>query len=65
MVRRSLNHPSIVLWSIGNEIPMRDKPEGNKLYHELADAVRAIDPTRYVTSAIPVRLRPTPWLLQK
>ena len=37
MVKRTLNHPSIVMWSIGNEIPMRDKPNGTRLYHELAD----------------------------
>ena len=38
MVRRSLNHPSIVMWSIGNEIPMRESPEGISLYHQLAGA---------------------------
>jgi hypothetical protein len=38
MVRRSLNHPSIVMWSIGNEIPMRETPEGISLYHQLAGA---------------------------
>ena len=54
MVKRSLNHPSIVMWSIGNEIPMRESKPGILLYHELADEVRAIDPTRFVTSAIPM-----------
>jgi beta-galactosidase len=46
--------PQIVMWSIGNEIPMRDTPKGRSLYHELADEVRSIDPTRFVTSAIPM-----------
>ena len=39
MVRRSLNHPSIVMWSIGNEIPMRETSKGVSLYHELAGAL--------------------------
>ena len=53
MVKRSINHPSIVLWSIGNEIPMRETTAGQKLYHDLAAEVRSIDPTRFVSSAIP------------
>ena len=54
MVRGSINRPSIVMWSIGNEIPMRTSTAGYKLAHELADAVRALDTSgRPVTSAVP------------
>jgi beta-galactosidase len=52
MVLRDRNHPSVVIWSIGNEIPERGKPEGAALAHTLADYVRNIDPTRPVTSAV-------------
>eukprot|EP00729_Bicosta_minor_P022233 gene22233-13917_t len=54
MVKRDINHPSVILWSIGNEIPMRTSQAGYKLAKELADFVRAIDPTRPVTSAVPM-----------
>ncbi|BDI29256.1 beta-galactosidase [Capsulimonas corticalis] len=47
MVLRDRNHPSIVLWSIGNEIPGKDAPTAKRL----ADEVRRVDPTRAVTSA--------------
>ena len=54
MVRSSINRPSIVMWSIGNEIPMRATKPGYKLAHELADEVRALDTSsRPVTSAVP------------
>jgi beta-galactosidase len=52
MILRDRNHPSVVIWSIGNEIPERGKPEGAALAHTLADFVRKVDPTRPVTSAV-------------
>jgi beta-galactosidase len=52
MVWRDRNHPSVVMWSIGNEIPNRNKPEVVKTAKTLADYVRRLDPTRAVTSAV-------------
>jgi beta-galactosidase len=52
MVWRDRNHPSVVLWSIGNEIPNRANPEVVKTAKTLADYVRRLDPTRPVTSAV-------------
>ena len=52
MVWRDINHPSIIMWSIGNEIPGRDKPEVVAAARELADFVRALDSSRPVTSAV-------------
>lgn len=52
MVERDRNHPSVVMWSIGNEIPKRDKPAVVRQAKELADYVRQLDPTRPVTSAV-------------
>jgi beta-galactosidase len=52
MVQRDRNHPSVIMWSIGNEIPNRDKPEVVQLAKTLGDYVRHLEPTRPVTSAV-------------
>jgi beta-galactosidase len=52
MVLSARHHPSIVLWSIGNEIPEREKPENVELQWLLANEVHRLDPTRAVTAAI-------------
>lgn len=52
MIYRDRNHPSIIMWSIGNEIPNRHKPEVVKTAKMLADFIRSIEPTRPVTSAV-------------
>lgn len=52
MVHRDFNHPSIILWSIGNELIERGRPEGFEIAHKLADHVRRLDPTRPVTAAM-------------
>jgi beta-galactosidase len=52
MVLRDRNHPSVILWSIGNEINERADSVGYILTKKLADEVRKLDPTRPVTEAI-------------
>jgi beta-galactosidase len=52
MVLRDRNHPSIIMWSIGNEIIERKQPEAVETAKMLANAIRGIDPTRPVTSAM-------------
>lgn len=47
MVRRERNHPSVFMWSIGNEIREQSGPD---LAKQLADIIRAEDPTRPVTA---------------
>jgi beta-galactosidase len=47
MVRRERNHPSVVMWSIGNEIAEQNGPG---LAKQLRDIVHAEDPTRPVTA---------------
>jgi len=52
MVLRDRNHPSIIMWSTGNEIPNRHRADVVKLSKVLADYVRELEPTRPVTSAV-------------
>jgi len=52
MVFRDRNHPSVIMWSIGNEIPNRDNPEVVNLARMLGDFIRLIDPSRPITSAV-------------
>ena len=52
MVLRDRNHPSIIMWSIGNEIVERGSPQAVETAKMLANAVKQIDTSRPVTSAI-------------
>jgi beta-galactosidase len=52
MVLRDRNHPSVVMWSIGNEIPERGNARGVELAILLGGKIRELDPTRPVTSAV-------------
>ncbi len=52
MVLRDKNHPSIVMWSIGNEIIERTEPQAVETARMLANHVRKLDSTRPVTSAM-------------
>lgn len=52
MLLRDRNHPSIIMWSIGNEIPGMEKPEVADTAKMLAEFVHGIDNTRPVTAAI-------------
>ena len=54
MVRRDRNHPSVFIWSIGNEVMEQwtnDDTTAIPIARELAGIVRRLDPTRPITSA--------------
>lgn len=52
MVLQHRNHPSIIFWSLANEEGLARTAEGAKIYGAMKAAVKAIDPTRPVTSAM-------------
>ena len=49
-VHRDRNHPSIVLWSAGNEIGEQSTPDGADVLRRLIDIFHREDPTRLVTT---------------
>ncbi len=49
MVRQYRNNPSVVMWSIGNEVPSQWGPDGVEELTMLQDLVHSLDPTRPVT----------------
>ena len=49
MIHHYRNHPSVVMWSIGNEVPTQWKPEGYRVAKFLQDICHREDPTRPVT----------------
>ena len=52
MVCRDRNRPSVVLWSVGNEVENQGEPEMLALLAMLAGEVRGMDPTRPVTCCL-------------
>ena len=52
LVRNHRNHPSIVMWSIGNEIPEQWSEEGRDISKHLQDICHKLDPTRPVTQGM-------------
>ena len=52
MVLRDRNHPSVIAWSIGNEVIERKQIEIVTTAHKLAWLCRNLDPSRPVTSAL-------------
>ncbi len=50
LVRRDRNHPSVAIWSIGNEeFEVEAKPSGQRVAAAMQQVVKELDPTRPVT----------------
>ena len=52
LLKRDRNHPSVVLWSIGNEEPLHIMPQGTRIAKSMLAKTRQLDPTRPVTTAV-------------
>ena len=52
LVKANRNHPSIVMWSIGNEIPEQGSEEGRIIATRLQGLCHSLDPTRPVTQGM-------------
>ncbi|RPE77805.1 MULTISPECIES: glycoside hydrolase family 2 TIM barrel-domain containing protein [unclassified Frondihabitans] len=52
MVEKDFNHPSVIFYSIGNEIPETGQGLGSEMGRRLAEKVRQLDSTRFVTNGI-------------
>jgi beta-galactosidase len=52
LVKANRNHPSIVMWSIGNEIPEQGSEEGRLIAVRLQGLIHSLDPTRPVTQGM-------------
>ena len=52
MVRKDFNHPSVVLYSVGNEIPEIGTDAGSETCAQIAGLLKALDPTRFTTAGI-------------
>lgn len=52
LVAKDYNHPSVILYSIGNEIAEVGTPLGSRWARRLAEHVRTQDPTRLITNGV-------------
>jgi len=52
MVRKDYNHPCVLLYSIGNEIPEIGTPAGAKIAHDMCEKIRSLDDTRFTLASI-------------
>lgn len=52
IIYRDRNHPSVVMWSIGNEINERADTSGIRIAKQLTETIKAIDTTRPITAGV-------------
>lgn len=57
ILRRDRNHPSVIMWSIGNEIREQAKQDGHEVAQFLTDICHRVDPTRPVTAGFNDHIR--------
>lgn len=54
MVNKAYNHPSVILYSIGNEIPEVGSKHDKEFGRKIIEKIRSIDSTRFITNGISV-----------
>ena len=52
MVKKNFNHPSVVLYSVGNEIPEIGTDAGSAICAAISGRIKELDPTRFTTAGI-------------
>ena len=52
MVRKDYNHPSVILYSVGNEIPEIGTDKGAQTCQQIGDKIRELDDTRFTLASI-------------
>lgn len=52
MVDKDFNHPSVIMYSIGNEITDTGSANGAAMSRQLANKIRELDSTRYIINSI-------------
>lgn len=52
MIRNDYNHPSVILYSIGNEIPEIGTPQGGRITKMLCEKIRSLDDTRFTLASV-------------
>ncbi len=55
MIRALRNHPSIIMWSLGNEEPLHVTDMGRRIFITMREACRRLDKTRPITTAVSSR----------
>lgn len=56
MVEKDYNHPCVILYSIGNEIPETGNEAGAECSRKIAEKIRQLDPGRYIINSINMML---------
>lgn len=54
LIKRDRNHPSVIMWSLGNEEPFHITQQGRKINRSLIAHLKKFDHTRPVTTAVSV-----------
>lgn len=52
LVSKDFNHPSVIMYTIGNEIQELDTRTGQETNRQLAEYLRTLDPTRIISNAV-------------
>lgn len=60
VIRRDYNHPSIIIWSIGNENPETGNPVSLQWGRKMTEKIRQLDHSRYITNGLNVMVSVMP-----